>query len=492
MNSALPPPFGTSLRFTSRNTLEGITLVSLLIGVPAATVAVVVAIVLLYCFCKKWRMRNVLEKKRPCTSCSEAAAFICAALLMIIAVLLVAMFVVPLFGAVIFSSVVIILLGALLGTVLGVIGILIGGTLRLIPFTIDKIILKCRKARCTLEANEAATPPEQNEGCCQKMRHWVSSTCSWEKIHAAVDISTLWDKTSAAISSLFFSSVTERWDTGKNSGVELVIAKRKEPEAGIRKHAVRLYFVTAAVLALLWFLVLLVDNFWYQKVATCNDVNIDNDNFVCYLIDDKGRHMDPVNCTDTPRPQHVLCYIFTFSPFMALGIAGSVTRSIVFAADIAINVALKLAEKECGCAILVFVQIVAVCFSAVFSIAIPVRHVAQGKDLVGWFFQGPTAPRVFVYILTAISIAVLPMVPWWAFKGKRFIDTSREDPESQGTYLSLDKTKTNTEKRRITWFLEVYTHKAESKPPEDQALNLNVIQKYPSSQTTTHVRTHTL
>ena len=209
MNSELPPPFGTSLRFTSRNTLEGVTLVSLLIGVPAATVAVVVAIVLLYCFCKKWRMRNVLEKKRPCTSCSEAAAFICAAVLMIIAVLLVAMFVVPLFAAVIFSSVVIIMLGALLGAVLGVIGavlgvigavlgvigILIGGTLRLIPFTIDKIILKCRKARCTLEANKAGSPPEQNEGCCQKMNFaWSRAWGDWNLDRRDTSSHTIYDR----------------------------------------------------------------------------------------------------------------------------------------------------------------------------------------------------------------------------------------------------------------------------------------------------------
>ena len=465
MSPALPPPFGNSTSFMDRNGLEGITFASLIISVPAAVVVIGMAIVMWYCCCKHCPIRTITTKgKCSCTSCTGAAGYLVAAAVMIIVVIPVIIFVVPLLGAVLIAIAVIVVLGSLFGVLVGGFGLCIGGMFRLIPCCIDEILYR-RKAFCRPKQQQVVTELELRDPT-EDVSEPNAPVKRWDKITSAAHkvwdkISELWDKISAVIITLFFSSVTERLDAGKDTRVELIIAKRKEPKRGIRKHAVRLYFVTVAVLALLWLLLLFVDTLWYQKVTSCNDININNDNHVCYLIDDHGKPENkmPVTCSGRNDPRDVLCYLYTFSPFMAVGIAGSVTRSIVFITDIAFNVALKLAEKEYGCAILVVVQTLAVCISAVFSIVIPVRHVAMGNSLVGWFFQGQTGIRVFVFVLTAISIAVLPMVPWWAFQGKRFIDTTKEDPESQETYLSLDEIGSNTEKRQITWCLEVYTRK---------------------------------
>lgn len=280
----------------------------------------------------------------------------------------------------------------------------------------------CKK--CWQCGNGNSSDQNENSNCC-------TSICK-SFTHANLN------KISTAIITSLFSSVNKRLVAGNSC---LLFAGRKEPN---KKMWVHLYFLNAVALASLWFLAVFVDYLWYRKVASCNDVNTADDNYICYEIDEKGVPLpyERKSCNTIAEDQDVLCYIYTFSPFMALGIASSVTRTIVFIVDKAFSVALSLAESEYGCVLLVTAQFLAGCFGLVFLIAIPVLHTAQGKNIsaLKWFFQGRSGIRIFIFILTAVSVATLPMVPWCTFKGKRFTDTSQEDIKSQTTYCSRNET----------------------------------------------------
>lgn len=457
MNPSLPPPFGDSVSIMDRNILEGITFAIFIAGVPTIGVAVGVAVLLIYWFGKKLytnRYRGTVRdnKDAAITTCTEAVGISCASILVIITALaggLVLLALLILLGLPVAIAILVIAIGGiLLGIVIGGIGIVVG-VLVSCPIWIFDVILYycCDRGKdpnfydcceicktCTLPKYCKHHPNQKYCEC-----KWYTDIC---KLFTCDNI----DKYSAALITPLFTSVTKNSNTGRSC---LLFAERKDPEDKLSKIAVRMYFLIAILLALLWFVALLADNLWYQKVTTCNDVNPKINNYICYEIDSFGNAITSdtgtsVDC-EVEQTRDVLCYIYTFSPFMALTIASSITRTIVFAVDAVFTVSLSLAESKYGCALLTTVQVLAVCIgSTVFLIVIPVLYTHLGRNISAfkWFFQGRSGVRTFIFILTVSSIALLPLVPWCAFQEKQSNDTSQENPESRGAYGSTDEAAT--------------------------------------------------
>ena len=415
---ALPPPFGSSETFLDRQTLEGVTLVILVFGVAGVVLGSGASFVLCYCICKKICRKANNNNKLPSCDCH---------------VVLNPIFFVG-FAMTAITWFIIIIVIAGIGIV-GIISFISAMILCMIPCVIAGLLylcyMKCKPGEenrpdSSGGENQSEPPGEQNPPDSSGEENpsepsGVGGVYNRCKTKLKTKLSEVAKYTPALIKPLF-SSVTMRFDSEKEV---LLFAERKEPDDTTGKVWVHMYFLTTAVLALFWFLAVFIDNLWYRKVTTCNDVNVLSHNYICYRIDISGEVEDPVNCiTNDGRtvdnPGEVLCYILLYSPGMALGIAVGVARFILFMTDLTFSTALWLGNHEWGRALLVSAQLLASVVSLAFVSVIPSVQVGAGKDIsfLKWFLRGHIVGRVLVFALTTITIAVVPLVPWWAFKDK--------------------------------------------------------------------------
>ena len=102
------------------------------------------------------------------------------------------------------------------------------------------------------------------------------------------------------------------------------------------------YLSLMGFLIVLWFLVVLVDSLIYRKTTTCNDINVDDDSYVCFDLNNKWEIVD---CQSDQRSRNVFCYLYTISP-SAFGIAFSVASLISTLVSVSFYAAVFLSDTK--------------------------------------------------------------------------------------------------------------------------------------------------
>ena len=174
---------------------------------------------------------------------------------------------------------------------------------------------------------------------------------------------------------------------------------------------VYLYFIVIVVLACIWFLVMAVENAIYRKTGTCNDINVLDNSFTCFDLDN---HSQPINCSVGKSPNiTVFCYLFSPNPG-AIGIAFSTVNAILFAVIVNFKVTNKLARKRCCRGTLLVLQIAATIVSVLVTVLLLPLLQFQFKIQL-YFFHGNAAMRWAMYFLTIFTSCALILMPWCFF-----------------------------------------------------------------------------
>ena len=192
------------------------------------------------------------------------------------------------------------------------------------------------------------------------------------------------------------------------------------------------YFITIGILASIWFFLLSVNSIVYRKTSTCNDINVLENSFVCYHIDN---NYAKINCTKEvleDRNTRVFCYLYSISPG-AIGIAYSSASLVIYVVTIYFKVSVKIAELKCKCGaekkqmchigmiLVILAQIsIFVGFLLLAILTIP-EHFKWGGEL--YFFHGLAVLRVAMYPLTVITGIIIIPVPWCYFTKKKYYTT---------------------------------------------------------------------
>ena len=106
---------------------------------------------------------------------------------------------------------------------------------------------------------------------------------------------------------------------------EYVFGGYKHPRKPCMVHA---YFLSMMLVALNWFSIVFIDNFYFDKTTTCSDPNLEDHDYLCFDVREPFTS-GPINCTDSSNID-VLCYIQSYNFIMAASLAFSFFGLVVF------------------------------------------------------------------------------------------------------------------------------------------------------------------
>ena len=179
-----------------------------------------------------------------------------------------------------------------------------------------------------------------------------------------------------------------------------------------------IYLSVMGFLIGLWFIVILVEYIIYRKTTSCNDINVDDDNYVCFDLDNKW---EIVNCRLSPdeRSNNVFCYLYTISP-SAFGIAFSVASLVSTIVSVSFYAAVYFSDEPCSRYGIIFIQIITIVGSATCVIILGPIY---GKGIWGsfffFFFDGLSPMRIFIFVLGLLSVLIGSCLPWCALQDEK-------------------------------------------------------------------------
>ncbi len=187
-----------------------------------------------------------------------------------------------------------------------------------------------------------------------------------------------------------------------------VFAER-QPETGCAKIWTCLYFAVVLTLASCWGFVVFWNSSYYRKTNTCNDINVDDDSYVCYTTKD----YEIVDCMHTEKPGPVLCYLETKSFAAGAGIGFSIFQLMLGVGKVGFTVATWFASKgsyHCGSICFFIISIVVGVVLIAILIAYPVCAFELDHTSYNVFFGHPVLVW-WMYALLVITIFLcLPLL----------------------------------------------------------------------------------
>lgn len=185
------------------------------------------------------------------------------------------------------------------------------------------------------------------------------------------------------------------------------------------------YFTSVGILAVIWFIVLVVDTIVYTKTTTCNDLNKEHRIFTCYDVDNNYTIVD-CNPDEELRPDiRVFCYLYKINA-RAIGIAFGNATFMIYLVTLYFKIAVYVAQKKCKCCcggrtcncwiLVIVIQIVAAVVGTAVAVLLLPLHLVWDQEI--YFFYGLAVMRVAMYPLAIITGAVVIPVPWCFFTKK--------------------------------------------------------------------------
>ena len=173
------------------------------------------------------------------------------------------------------------------------------------------------------------------------------------------------------------------------------------------------YFIVATILAILWFIVMALENAIYRKTGTCNDINVKDSSFICFDVTSGSSNPNSINCQVGSNPDiTVFCYLYSPNPG-AVGIAVGIFNLFIFGITAYFRLTTKMAENEFLRVLVIVLQAVLYLFTIAVCIGLLVGHFRFKAEL--YFFQGNAIIRWVIFLLFPITGAALIPVPWCFF-----------------------------------------------------------------------------
>ena len=220
------------------------------------------------------------------------------------------------------------------------------------------------------------------------------------------------------------------------------------------KVALYVYFTVLSGLVALWYLAVFSDSFFYRKTGTCNDLNVNDTDYSCFLISDRNIppqvqeiiDEEPGDLVPCQRVQdflltspnvtydlEVICYTTQLSLLSAMGIAYGASRTITFLLQVVFKGCLFLAARgRIVRRILSIFQVSFVAFAVVFVFIVPttLHEVSGPRNSPLDILRGDRFyPYAFVILLGLSTIFVAGLTPWWAFQPLDVLCCGREKSE---------------------------------------------------------------
>ena len=210
--------------------------------------------------------------------------------------------------------------------------------------------------------------------------------------------------------------------------VLLLFAGRIGPKKRLQVvHVYLVFWIMAALITYIWFIVILIENIIYRKTTTCNDVNVRSNRSVCFDVrSSKGR----VNCKlKDSGDLEVFCYLVQPS-FAAFGVAFSIAKGVSLIFDLEFRIVVRVADYTCGRVVLAGLQVVSFTIMIFWTIFLPLAKETNTKLsesilFDNYFFLGGGHMRRAIAVLISLSISLALCVPWCYFKqknGKEYLD----------------------------------------------------------------------
>lgn len=186
------------------------------------------------------------------------------------------------------------------------------------------------------------------------------------------------------------------------------------------------YFVTTCALAFVWFVLVTSEYGIYRKTGTCNDIDVLDVSYSCFIVKDNGEIGDHINCTVGKDPNiTVFCYLHSPNPG-AVGIGFSFAKLILFGVTLYFKLTTKIAETSCGWVIVLQVLLSIAAFIGI-AVLLPLIHYVKVINIYVYFFHGNAALRLASYALLILTPIFLIPVPWCFFiNNKKYRSPVRE------------------------------------------------------------------
>jgi hypothetical protein len=197
-----------------------------------------------------------------------------------------------------------------------------------------------------------------------------------------------------------------------------------------------LYFILVIIMALFWFIAMVVENAIYRKTTTCNDINVEDNSFTCFNVESQF-NPTAIDCSMAIHTDiKVFCYLYQPN-IAAFGIGFSVFKLIIFSVTVSFKVAIKIAEYERGQVLLLVVQIILLLSILALLVILPSVHFTATLEI--YFFHGNAVVRWVMFILVILTAFFLIPVPWCGFTHKTIhknMALRKEDPQAKSTNLT--------------------------------------------------------
>ena len=170
------------------------------------------------------------------------------------------------------------------------------------------------------------------------------------------------------------------------------------------------YFLLMAILTCFWFICLMVDNTFYHKTTTCDDVNPNDMTHVCFVVNESYR---VANCSED-IDQSVICYLFSPS-FLGLGLAFSIAKFLTVCTDayyVFITKTTRCLPYHTG----ILRLLIAILTTAGFIAWWIGFGVAEGYTVrQDYFGFGQVPMRVSQSVLLLLTVLVMMLCPPWNY-----------------------------------------------------------------------------
>lgn len=206
----------------------------------------------------------------------------------------------------------------------------------------------------------------------------------------------------------------------ENCKITLLFAKKRRPKSGYHYGYVLFYFTILLVLLFFLFLSMFCNFFIYRKTSTCNDINVANNHYICFNINDGYSEVDcHLEKYTTDSNLEVICYLTDWDFFRALGIAFGAIQAFRTLISTFFSFGITIGKKSPGA------MITYQCIGSVLSILSWVGcYVLLYKYCMYKVWCGDAVQvHITVNFAHLISLCLFLGHPWWAFKDDSFEQT---------------------------------------------------------------------
>ena len=203
---------------------------------------------------------------------------------------------------------------------------------------------------------------------------------------------------------IVFSNITQIIADG-NSKPSLIISNR-ESLTGCNGCFTYTYYTYMMFISLMWFIAAAIEFSVFQKITTCNDINLKVKSFRCFDVDNQFETVD-CQAPDVDEKK-VICYLYNPS-IGGLGVAYSTAKFVGITANLGYRMIFNI-TKKCGSYCCVAFRFIGTGLAVI--LLITYLHIARNIT-AEYFTFGLVPMRVAFLVLLCLTVGGILLIPPW-------------------------------------------------------------------------------